>query len=99
MTSLDARTIDDPTYRVQVTRAGVRRDYVRPVKETTVLDAMASLPQELMPKLMNARIDIIRGAKILEVDWRRIVLNGEAATNYQLCVGDLIVVELRGTGP
>jgi hypothetical protein len=98
MSSFDSRAIHEPSYRIQITGAGVRRDYVRPVKDAAIVDAMESLPQELIPKLTIARIGVIRGTRILEVDWRQIVLNGATATNYQLYDGDIIVVEIRGTG-
>lgn len=95
--SFETRIIEAPTYRIQVTQSGVCRQIARPVKEETVLDVMASLPKQLIPKLTKAKIVIIRGTSILPVDWWRIARNGESATNYLLMAGDLIVVEFQGT--
>jgi hypothetical protein len=98
MAPSNARTIDGPTYHIQVIGAGARCDYVRPVKDATVLDAMASLPGELIPKLTKAKICVYRGASILEVDWGQIARCGSTDTNYLLFRGDRIVVEFRAPG-
>jgi hypothetical protein len=92
--SQDTRTLADATYRIRVVGGGVVRDYVRSVKDASVLDAMASLPADLVPKLSRARICVFRGANLMEVDWRGIVCNGVAATNWVLRKGDTILVVL-----
>jgi hypothetical protein len=92
--SPDTRTLVDVTYRVRIVGDGAVRDYVRPVKDASVLDAMASLPADLVPKLSKARICVFRGANLMEVDWRGIVCNGATKTNWVLCEGDTILVVL-----
>jgi hypothetical protein len=98
MPSVDARTVDAPTYRIQVTVQGVRREYVRPVQETMIADALMTLPQTVIPNLAKARICVLRGRQHLDVDWWGIFRVGDATTNYQLAAGDVIVIELDSKG-
>jgi hypothetical protein len=95
--AMETRIVETPTYRIQVTRPGLSREFIRPAKEESVLDVMASLPKPLIPKLMKAKIVIIRGTSSLVVDWRGIARNGDSKTNYLLMAGDIMVIEFRGT--
>lgn len=95
--AIETKIIEAPNYRIEVTQSGVCRQIVRPVKEESILDVMASLPKQLIPKLMKAKIVLIRGTNSLPVNWRGIARNGESATNYLLMAGDRIVVEFQGT--
>jgi hypothetical protein len=93
-----AGTIEEATYHIQVTGDGARRDSVRPVGNETVLDAIATLPGKVIARLSKAKIRVLRGANILEVDWRKMVRYGDSSTNYLLFRGDRLVIELRGPG-
>ncbi len=95
----DARTVDAPTYRIQVRVKGVCREYARTVKDATIADALGSLPPGWNPNRIMARICLHRGRQLLDVDWQGIAYRGDCATNYQLAAGDILEVELDGKGP
>jgi hypothetical protein len=53
---------------------------------------VASLPPGAVVNLSTARISLVRGTAVMGIDWRGIIHNGDAKTNYALGRGDLILV-------